>query len=106
MRRSVVRGGYGMYFDQSFLNVPLFAVQQANDEIYATFVNDGSNLALNSPAPDIPRPLVNPLPGTRGHHDRPRLPITIHPAIQPWFCAGGRQELGTGIRLRSYSGIA
>ena len=28
--RSVLRGGYGIYFDQSFLNVPLFAVQQAN----------------------------------------------------------------------------
>src|SRR6185503_17801886 len=24
--RSVIRGGYGIYFDQSFLNVPLFAV--------------------------------------------------------------------------------
>ena len=30
----------GMYYDQSFLNVPLFAVQQANTEIYATFLND------------------------------------------------------------------
>src|SRR5690242_8941194 len=38
--RSVIRGGYGVYFDQSFLNVPLFAVQQANPEIYATFFND------------------------------------------------------------------
>src|SRR2546421_1185269 len=38
--RSVLRGGYGIYFDQSFLNVPLFAVQQANPEIYASFLND------------------------------------------------------------------
>ena len=36
--RSVLRGGYGIYYDQSFLNVPLFAVQQANPEIYATFL--------------------------------------------------------------------
>jgi outer membrane receptor protein involved in Fe transport len=64
--RSVVRGGYGIYFDQSFLNVPLFAVQLANPEIYATFQNVDPNLALNSPAPVVPRPLVNPLPGARG----------------------------------------
>jgi len=64
--RSVIRGGYGIYFDQSFLNVPLFAVQQANDEIYATFQNADPNLALSSPPPSIPRPLTNPLPGTRG----------------------------------------
>lgn len=64
--RSVVRGGYGIYYDQSFLNVPLFAVQQANDEIYATFQNADPNLSLSSPPPSIPRPLVNPLPGTRG----------------------------------------
>ena len=37
--RSVLRGGYGIYYDQSFLNVPLFAVQLANPEIYATFQN-------------------------------------------------------------------
>jgi outer membrane receptor protein involved in Fe transport len=46
--RSVLRGGYGIYFDQSFLNVPLFAVQQANPEIYATFLNDGANLSIDS----------------------------------------------------------
>lgn len=64
--RSVVRGGYGIYYDQSFLNVPLFAVQQANPEIYATFQNVDDNLSLASPPPSIPRPLTNPLPGTRG----------------------------------------
>ena len=64
--RSVIRGGYGIYYDQSFLNVPLFAVQQANPEIYATFINDDPNLSINSPAPAVPRPLNNPLPGTRG----------------------------------------
>jgi hypothetical protein len=57
--RSVLRGGYGIYYDQSFLNVPLFAVQQANPEIYATFLNDNPNLSIDSPAPSIPRPLNN-----------------------------------------------
>ena len=64
--RQVIRGGYGIYYDQSFLNVPLFAVQQANAEIYATFFNDDPNLSLASPPPVIPRPLTNPLSGTRG----------------------------------------
>ncbi len=64
--RSVVRAGYGMYFDQSFLNVPLFAVQLGNPEIYATFQNVNDNLALNSAPPAVPRPLSNPLPGARG----------------------------------------
>ena len=64
--RSVIRGGYGVYFDQSFLNVPLFAVQQANPEIYATFFNDNPNLSIDSPPPVVPRPLTNPLPLTRG----------------------------------------
>ena len=93
--RSVVRGGYGMYFDQSFLNVPLFAVQQANEEIYATFVNDGSNLALNSPAPDIPRPLINPLPGTRGRMIDPdfQSPFTQQ------FNLGYAQEIGKNSAL-------
>lgn len=64
--RSVVRGGYGIYYDQSFLNVPLFAVQLANPEIYATFQNVDANLALNSPAPSVPRPLSQPLANARG----------------------------------------
>ncbi len=61
--RSVIRGGYGIYFDQSFLNVPLFAVQQANPEIYGTVFNDGANLSLDTPPPSFPRPLTNPAIG-------------------------------------------
>jgi hypothetical protein len=57
---SVLRGGYGMYFDQSFLNVPLFAVQSANPEIYALIIDDSPNLSLASPPPPFPRPLTNP----------------------------------------------
>jgi outer membrane receptor protein involved in Fe transport len=93
--RSVVRGGYGMYFDQSFLNVPLFAVQQANTEIYATFLNDGANLSIDSAPPAIPRPLNNPLPGTRGRFLDPDFES---PYSQQWNL-GFAQEIGKDMAL-------
>jgi hypothetical protein len=93
--RSVLRGGYGMYYDQSFLNVPLFAVQQANSEIYATFLNDGDNLNIDSPAPAIPRPLNNPLPNTRGRFLDPDFES---PYSQQWNI-GYAQEVGRNMAL-------
>ena len=93
--KSVIRGGYGIYFDQSFLNVPLFAVQQANPEIYATFFNDGANLSIDSPAPTVPRPLTNPLPGTRG---RMLDPDFESPYTQQ-FNLGFAQEFGKNMAL-------
>ncbi len=93
--RSVLRGGYGIYFDQSFLNVPLFAVQQANPEIYANFTNDDPNLSINSPAPVVPRPLNNPLPGSRG---RMLDPFFESPYSQQWNM-GYAQEVGHNMSL-------
>jgi hypothetical protein len=93
--RSVVRGGYGIYYDQSFLNVPLFAVQQANSEIYATFINDDDGLSLSSPPPSIPRPLTNPLSGTRGRLIDPDFES---PYTQQ-FNISFDKELGTNMAL-------
>jgi hypothetical protein len=93
--RSVLRGGYGIYFDQSFLNVPLFAVQQANPEIYASFLNDNDNLAIDSPPPSVPRPLSNPLPGSRGRIIDPHF---VAPYTQQWN-AGYAQEIGKNMAL-------
>jgi len=93
--RSVLRGGYGIYFDQSFLNVPLFAVQQANPEIYATFFNDDDGLSISSPPPTIPRPLTNPLPNTRG---RMLDPDFESPYSEQWNL-GYAQELGSNMAL-------
>jgi hypothetical protein len=93
--RSVLRAGYGIYYDQSFLNVPLFAVQQANPEIYATFLNDGNNLSLSSAPPVIPRPLNNPLSGTRG---RMLDPFFESPYTQQWNM-GYAQELGRNMSI-------
>lgn len=33
---NVLRGGYGLYFAQTFLNIPLFMIQQANPTLFAT----------------------------------------------------------------------
>jgi hypothetical protein len=93
--RSVLRGGYGIYYDQSFLNVPLFAVQQANPEIYATFLNDGPNLNIDSPPPAIPRPLNNPLSGTRGRMLDGDFEA---PYTQQWNL-GFAQELGSNLAI-------
>ncbi|HZU35948.1 MAG TPA: TonB-dependent receptor, partial [Gemmataceae bacterium] len=34
--RQVIRGGYGIYYGQTFINIPLFMVQQANPVLFAT----------------------------------------------------------------------
>jgi hypothetical protein len=93
--RSVIRGGYGIYFDQSFLNVPLFAVQQGNPEIYATFANDDANLSIDSAPPTVPRPLNKPLPNTRG---RMLDPDFESPYTQQWNL-GFAQEFGKNMAL-------
>lgn len=93
--RSVLRAGYGVYFDQSFLNVPLFAVQQANPEIYANFTNSDDNLSINSPPPSVPRPLTNPLPNARG---RMLDPDFESPYTQQWNI-GYAQELGRNMSI-------
>jgi hypothetical protein len=93
--RSVLRGGYGIYYDQSFLNVPLFAVQQANPEIYATFANDAPNLNIDSPPPDVPRPLNSLLSQTRG---RMLDQDFESPYTQQWNL-GYAQEIGSDMAI-------
>ena len=34
--RQVIRGGYGIYYGQTFINIPLFMVQQANPVLFTT----------------------------------------------------------------------
>src|SRR5258708_13715755 len=34
--RHILRGGYGLYYGQTFLNVPLVMIQQINPTIFAT----------------------------------------------------------------------
>ncbi len=56
----VVRGGYGIYFGQPFINIPLFALQQANPVLYAQTLNlssTGPGDARASIVPTTGRPL-------------------------------------------------
>jgi hypothetical protein len=59
-RHSVLRGGFGLYYDQPYLDVPLHSVQQANPEIFAVILNNSANLSFASPPPVFKRPLTNP----------------------------------------------
>jgi hypothetical protein len=54
--RHVIRGGYGIYFGQIFLNIPLYMIQQANPTLFAAV------LSLSSSGPGDTRSDV--VPGT------------------------------------------
>src|SRR5438552_4287783 len=67
--KHILRGGYGLYYGQTFLNIPLFMIQQANPAIFATAfsiasgdVVPGTGILLSNwrfgidPLPTIPAP--------------------------------------------------
>lgn len=77
---NIIRGGYGLYYDQVFLNIPLFMIQQANPTLFATVFSisgsgpgttcsnctvPGTSIPLSSyrlgidPQPTIPPPITN-----------------------------------------------
>jgi hypothetical protein len=87
--RFVLRGGYGLYFGQTFENIPLFMIQQANAQVFANTysisckgpsdktcapsnVVPGTNILLSNyrygvdPAPFIPPAGFNLAPGSTG----------------------------------------
>ncbi len=85
--RVVLRGGYGLYFGQTFENIPLFMIQQANSQVFAntysingngpnttcpTQIVPGTNIPLCNyrygvdPAPVIPPAGPNLAPGSTG----------------------------------------
>ena len=87
----IVRAGFGMYFDNTFQNIPLFMEQQANNTIFQTaFGITGSDLVpgtaipLSSwrfgvdPLPTIPAPSHDLTPGSIGRIMDPnyRTPVT------------------------------
>jgi len=90
----IVRAGFGMYYDNTFQNIPLFMEQQANNTIFQTAFaigpspgdaipgQPGFTLAnwnvINSPFPVIPAASHNLNPGSTGRILDPnyRTPVT------------------------------
>jgi hypothetical protein len=87
----IVRAGFGMYFDNTFQNIPLFMEQQANPTIFqtafaisnATDIVPGTgiqlqNWQLGNPLPTIPPPQSQLTPGSTGRIMDPnyRTPVT------------------------------
>jgi hypothetical protein len=87
----LIRAGFGMYFDNTFQNIPLFMEQQANNTIFqtafslngATDVVPGTGIPLSawhvgSPLPTIPAPQSALTTGSIGRIMDPnyRTPVT------------------------------
>ena len=91
--RLILRGGYGLYFGQTFENIPLFMLQQSNASVFANTysincsgpgdasckdVVPGTNILLSKyrygvdPAPVIPPASAQLAPGSTGRIMSPR----------------------------------
>ncbi len=77
--KHILRGGYGLYFGQTFLNIPLFMIQQQNPTIFQTLfslsgadVVPGTGITLDSwrygvdPMPTIAPPSSQLVDGSTG----------------------------------------
>jgi hypothetical protein len=71
----VLRGGYGLYFGQIFLNIPLFMIQQANPTIFTSVFSIASS-GPGDPTADI-------VPGTGIRLSNWRFGIDPLPSIPP-----------------------
>lgn len=72
----VMRGGYGLYFGQTFENIPLFMIQQSNALVFAnTF-----SISCNGPTDTTCTQLV---PGTNIPLSRYRYGVDPYPVIPP-----------------------
>jgi hypothetical protein len=102
----VLRGGYGLYYGQTFLNIPLFMIQQANPTIFATAFSiasgdlvPGTAILLSNyrygvdPLPTIPPPATQLASGATG---RIMDPNYQNPYTQQW-------NLGYSWQFNSYS---
>src|SRR5882757_6122893 len=75
--RFVIRGGYGLYFGQTFENIPLFMIQQANAQVFA------NTYSINGGGPGSTCGPGNNVPGTNIPICNYRYGVDPAPAIPP-----------------------
>jgi hypothetical protein len=73
--RHVVRGGFGIYYGQTFENIPLFMLQQVNSTLFATVLD------LTSTGPGDPN--ADPVPGTNKLLSAWRYGVDPLPPVPP-----------------------
>jgi hypothetical protein len=73
--KHILRGGYGLYFGQTFLNIPLFMIQQSNPTLFGTAFD------LVSTGPNDTNASV--VPGTGITLNQWRFGVDPFPAIPP-----------------------
>lgn len=88
--KHVLNGGYGLYFGQTFINIPLFMMQQANPTIFATtyaITANGPGTSCNPSVCDVPGTSI-PLSSWRFGIDP--LPVSPPPPVELPAGATGR----------------
>jgi Carboxypeptidase regulatory-like domain len=104
--KHVLRGGYGLYYGQTFLNIPLFMIQQINPTVFVSVFSissgdivPGTGILLSNwrfgvdPFPTIPPPPTQLPANSTG---RIMDPDYKNPLTQQW-------NLGYAWQLNSYS---
>ncbi len=107
--RMVIRGGYGIFYDQLFQNLTLFSLTQTNPELYQTAV-DLNNSAVGVGQLANFRYGIDPLPGLPpgfsfsnlafGGFGRINDPDAAEPYVQK-FSVGFQKSFGAGFVLSS-----
>ncbi len=107
--RTVIRGGYGIFYDQLFQNLTLFSLTQSNPELYQTIVQL-QNTAVGvgqlstfrfgiDPLPPVPVEFT-PTELAFGGFGRINDPDASEPYVQK-FSVGFEHQLGRGMTISS-----
>lgn len=75
--RLLLHGGYGLYFGQTFENIPLFMIQQSNNQVFA------NTFSINCTGPNEPCDSDQTVPGTSIVLNNYRYGVDPAPTIPP-----------------------